>query len=93
MKLTFGVLVAIFVIFEAVVALQATTYQPQNLGWVNIAISSGTQAQIDNSTATEVGRLKFCSNCGGGGGSGTICVSTQTTGFHGFVLSTGTLCK
>jgi len=83
---------AVVILLGAILQLEAR-YQPQNLGWVNIAISSGTQSEIDNSTATDVGRLKYCTNCAANGGSGTICVSTQTTGFHGFVLSTGTICK
>jgi hypothetical protein len=62
------------------------------------AMVNNTVSAINASTPTFVGQIQFCTNCAGGGGSGTLCVSTSTTGGNGgsgsyFVLSTGTVCK
>lgn len=90
-KLLIGIGV-VFVIFETVYA----AYQPHNLGWTNISIASATVTEISISTPATVGMLKFCSNCAGGGGAGTICISTSVAApgaGSDFVLSTGTQCK
>lgn len=58
----------------------------------NGRLTSATRSAIDNSTATYAGEMRLCTDCGAAGGRGTVCVSTQATGFHGFVLSTGTIC-
>lgn len=72
-------------------AYSATT-QAQNLGVVSISVKSLTAAQVITSTSTAAGELIFCSNCGGAGGAGTLCISTGTAA-NAFVLSTGTVCK
>lgn len=75
--------------------LAASGYQAQNLGYVNLNISSMTAAAIAATTPTAVGNLQWCYNCGANGsGVGTLCVSTETTtAQNAFVLSTGTVCK
>ena len=86
----------IFALFETVVVFGATTYQPMNLGWVNISIASNTVAVINASTAPTVGYPWFCTDCAGGGGKGTVCISTSIAApgaGSDFVLSTGTQCK
>ena len=83
-----GLLFAAYAVYAA--------YQPQNLGWVTLSVSSGTVAEINASTAPTVGYLRYCTNCGGAGGAGTICISTSTNApgaGSDFVLSTGTICK
>lgn len=67
--------------------------QAQSLGNVDVSIRALTAAQVLISTSTKAGQLIYCSNCGASGGAGTICVSTGTSGYNPFVLSTGTVCK
>lgn len=57
-----------------------------------IALFNQTVTQIVNSTASIVGQMEFCSNCLAGGGKGAICISTGTSLFNQFILSTGTVC-
>ena len=73
--------------------LWAATTQANNLGVVNLYLKSQTVSQIINSTSTVVGQILYCSNCTSNGGTGTICISTGTTLYNQFVLSTGTVCK
>lgn len=90
-KILVGIIL-IFGLFETVYA----AYQPWSTGWVNVSIASGTLTEISASTPATVGMLKYCSNCVGGGGKGTICVSTSTNApgaGSDFVLSTGTQCQ
>lgn len=68
-------------------------YEPVDLGIANIAISSATVTAIMNSTATVIGRERWCYNCTANGGAGTMCYSTGTTNAFSYVLSTGTPCK
>lgn len=90
MKKLIAAVVLAFGLFEAV---YAGTYQPQNLGWVNLSISSGTVTEITRSTAPTIGYLKWCTNCITNGGVGTMCISTGTANWNQFILSTGTVCK
>lgn len=94
MKRTIAVIFGLFLVFEAINAVAA--YQPHSLGWVNVSIASATLTEINASTASTVGVLRYCTNCAANGGSGTICVSTSTSApgaGSDFVLSTGTQCK
>lgn len=87
------VIAGVFIAFAfASGSLLLAAYQPQNLGWVNISISSGTTAEIRALVPATVGQMKFCTNCITNGAQGTVCVSTGTT-LDAFVLSTGTVCK
>ncbi len=91
MKKLLIVIVSLFLGFEAV---YAATYQPRSLGWVTLSITSMTATAVAASTPPTVGYPVFCTNCAASGGSGTICVSTEsTTAQNAFVLSTGTVCK
>lgn len=71
----------------------AATIQPIDLGVANIAISSAAVSTIMNSTATIIGRERWCYDCTANGGKGTMCYSTGTTNAFSYVLSTGTACK
>jgi len=92
MKRTLAALFLIFGFFE-VTCLMAATYQPQKLGYVDIAISSAPVASITRSTASAVGTMRWCTDCITNGGVGTLCISTGTTAWNQFILSTGTVCK
>jgi len=87
-----NVLVAILLALT-VFGIAYAVYQPQNLGWVTLSISSATQSEIENSTAPTVGFQKYCTDCVASGGAGTVCVSTGAAKFGSFVLSTGTHCR
>lgn len=82
---------AIFLYFEGVYVL--AVYQPRNLGWVTLSVSSGTLTEIINSTAPTNGYVRFCTNCASGGGAGAICISTASATWGQFILSTGTRCQ
>lgn len=58
----------------------------------NVAMQSYTVTQLSTLSFRSAGVEVFCSNCGGGGNAGTVCVSTGT-GNYATVLSTGTVCK
>lgn len=57
----------------------------------NTALQSYTLA-VATSTAFPIGTQVFVSNAAGGGGAGTVCVSTANV-VNSLVLSTGTVCK
>ncbi len=91
MKKLLIVIVSLFFGFEV---LYAATYQPRSLGWVNLSIATMTLTAVAQSTPPTIGYPVFCYNCTASGGSGTICVSTESaTAQNAFVLSTGTVCK
>jgi hypothetical protein len=75
------------------VGITMAATQPLSLGVVDASLRSLTQAQVLASTSTKAGQMIYCSNCSANGGAGTICISTGTTGFNPFVLSTGTVCR
>lgn len=85
------ILIAGFLIGIAGAAYSAT--QAQSLGVVDVTLKSMTLAEIQTSTASAAGKPVYCSNCVGGGGQGTICISTGSTVAYQYVLSTGTACK
>jgi len=94
MKKILGFIFGVFAFLEfCFFSFGATTYQPTNLGYVNLAISTMSLTLVAQTTAP-VGSLVYCTNCATNGGVGTICVSTEsTTAQNAFVLSTGTVCK
>lgn len=90
------IILSILLVFGSFEIVYAATYQPRNLGWVNVSVASGTVNEICISTPPTVGFLRFCTNCAGGGGVGTIVVSTSVAAPGAgcdFVLSTGTQAK
>ena len=91
MKRLLTAVFVLFGIFEGVNAL--AIYQPSNIGTVSLAISSGTIAEIINSTATAVGALRYCTNCQVNGNAGALCISTGTATWGQFITSTGTRCQ
>lgn len=96
MKNILGGIFIIFAFFEVVAIVGAATYQPQSLGLVDIAVSSGTLAEICASTPTMVGKPRWCTNCAAAGGAGTVVWSTSTAAPGAgcdFVLSSGTQAK
>jgi hypothetical protein len=68
-------------------------YQPQNFGYSNVSMSTGTLAQVINSTAPTLGYAMWCGNCAANGNAGTPCYSTGTANWGQMVLSTGTRCQ
>lgn len=82
----------IFAFFELVYFSYAAN-APANIGYVALAVSSGTATDIMASIAPAVGYIRYCTNCAGGGNAGTICISTGSTTAAQFVLSTGTRCQ
>lgn len=90
MKRAITAILVIFTFFEGVYAL--AVYQPQNLGYGTLIISSGTVTDIQNSTAA-AGTQRFCFNCQASGNAGTPCYSTGAVNWGSFVLSSGTRCQ
>lgn len=62
----------------AIVALSSLGYavsQPNNIGLVRLQVSSGTVAQIDQTTPQGKGELVFCTDCV----QSALCVSSGTS--------------
>lgn len=91
MKRILAAIFSIFVFFEATYAL--AVFQPASLGYINFSYSTMNVTGVTNSTAPTVGYPLWCTDCLANGGAGTLCVSTGTTKFNQFILSTGTACK
>ena len=66
------------------------TTQANSVGVIRAALESKTRAAIQASTATMTYQLVACTDCGI---PGAICISTGTTAFFQFILSTGTPCR
>jgi hypothetical protein len=93
MKKVLGSLLTIFILFEGIAFLGASTYQPTSFGYINFSYDTMTVTDINNSTAPTIGYPVWCYNCVANGGSGTECISTGSVNSNSFILSTGTVCK